>query len=803
MTLLAICLVATGSRAASVTERLDVTYSGVAPNGSSWWPVMSADGRFVAFHSWASNLVPSDRNGAYDIFVRDRFLGTTTLVSVSSIGTQADADSIYPAISADGKSIAFISAATNLASDANGKTQVYVRDWLTGTTELVSVSPTGEPADADCEYCSISGDGRYVVFDTASTNLAPGTGAHLEVYLRDRAAGTTQLISVSTAGDSANWDALKPRITPDGRYVVFCSLADNIVPNDTNAAKDLFLRDLMATTTERISVADVTGEQGNARSAAAPPPAITPDARFIAFASEASNLVASDSNGLWDIFLRDRETGRTELISASTAGEPGNDISGHTLGGLAISADGRYVAFPSLATNLVPGDTQAYWDAFIRDREAGTTDLLSASLTGGFANGDSGCNSVCMSADGRSVVFDSRATDLVPDVSGSFIHVYLRTVVAPTTTPIVTIDGGAAYSTSPNVTLAIDYGLWSRLRFRNESGDWTDWEPSAPTRAWVLSPGDGRKQVYVQGWVPYTESTEAFAAIVLDTAPPTDLSISIDGGAATTVRRAAELALSASGAAEMRFRNESDDWSDWERFAQTKDWTLSAGREMKIVTFQCRDAAGNVSGTTAATIDLILFTDIPGDFWAYSQIASCADSGIVTGYSDGTYQPNNPVTRDQMAVYIARALAGGAAIPPGPATPSFSDVPTAHWAYDCIEYAISEGVVQGYAGGLYQPAQLVDRAQMAVYIARSICTPRGEPGLAAFEAPAVPTFPDVPAEHWAYRHIEYARAQGVVKGYLLPDPQNPTQTVTLYQPDWIVTRDQMAVYIQQAFRLPA
>jgi DNA-binding beta-propeller fold protein YncE len=186
----------------------------------------------------------------------------------------------------------------------------------------------------------------------------------------------------------------------------------------------------------------------------------------------------------------------------------------------------------------------------------------------------------------------------------------------------------------------------------------------------------------------------------------------------------------------------------------------------------------------------LLFKDVTERHWAFEQVMACVDGGIVKGYSDGTYQPEGSVTRDQMAVYISRALAGGdASIPNGPATPSFSDVPSNHWAYKHIEYAVSQNVVKGYTDGTYLPSVAVDRGTMAVYIARAMVAPGGD---AAIPDPVPPaTFSDVATTFWAYKQVEYCVGQGVVKGY----------DDGLYHPERVVTRDQMAVYIARAFGL--
>jgi hypothetical protein len=192
------------------------------------------------------------------------------------------------------------------------------------------------------------------------------------------------------------------------------------------------------------------------------------------------------------------------------------------------------------------------------------------------------------------------------------------------------------------------------------------------------------------------------------------------------------------------------------------------------------------------------FTDVPlyPPYWAFDQIVACVDANVVKGYSDGTYKPADPVTRDQMAVYTSRALAGGDAnVPTGPATATFSDVPTDYWAFKYVEYAAAQNVVQGYSDGTYKPTDQVDRGQMAVFIARSIYMPTAARlDLTGYTPPATPTFPDVPTSFWAYKYVEYIAQPGigVTKGY--PDGD--------YHPEYICTRDQMAVYIQRAFKLP-
>ncbi len=200
---------------------------------------------------------------------------------------------------------------------------------------------------------------------------------------------------------------------------------------------------------------------------------------------------------------------------------------------------------------------------------------------------------------------------------------------------------------------------------------------------------------------------------------------------------------------------------------------------------------GRFGEAREATISVTSFLDVPADFWAAREIEAARAADLVRGYADFTYHPVQAVTRDQMAVYLARAVAGGdEAVPPGPATPHFTDVPADFWAYDCIEYVASVGIASGYDDDLYHPEMAVDRGQMAAFIARAMAG--GEAGLASYAPPSTPSFPDVRADAWNYKHVEYIKARGVTGGY--PDD--------LYHSEWPCTRDQMAVYLVRAFDVP-
>ena len=406
---------------AQSTTRLSVDSNGAQVFAASSSPSISADARYVAFQSDATNLVLGDSNGVTDVFVRDRLNGTTTRVSLASSGTQGNGASSYPVISADGRFVTFRSAATNLVTgDTNAADDVFVRDLLTGTTERVSVDSSGVQGNGASGHFgdALSSDGRFVAFRSAATNLVAGdTNAALDVFVRDRANGTTERVSVATNGTQGNGISQEPSISADGRYVAFQSLATNLVNGDTNGFEDIFVRDRQLNQTFRVSL----GPGGAQSNGASREPSISANGSCISFWSLASNLVASDINGVDDIFLRDRPNATTELVSISTGGVQGNSAS---FDPSAISADGRLVAFYSVASNLVSGDTNATTDIFLRDRLYGTTERMSVATSGTQGNGAS--HAPAISADGHVIAFESLATSLVAGDTNSVQDVFAR-----------------------------------------------------------------------------------------------------------------------------------------------------------------------------------------------------------------------------------------------------------------------------------------------------------------------------------------------------------------------------------------
>jgi hypothetical protein len=423
-TLAAATLLASGAAAqAQTTTRVSVPNSGAQGNGTSGQAAISADGRFVVFASGSTNLVAGDTNALDDIFVRDRTNATTTRVSRTSTGTQsAGGHSGSPAISADGRFVAFQSAATNLvANDSNARTDVFVHDRTTGATTRASVPDSGFQGDASSVSPAISDDGRFVAFQSSATNLVAGdSNGAADIFVRDRTDARTTRVSVTSTGTQPTGGSSSgPVISANGQFVAFASRATNLVAGDSNNVTDVFLRDRTGGTTTRISVTNT----GNQATASASNPALSDDGGLVAWGSDATNLVANDSNGRGDVFLRDRPGQTTTRMSVPNSGFQGD---GTSSGPAAISGDGRIVAFRSSATNLVADDSNGQPDVYVRDRTAGTTSRVSLSSTGTQTTGIGGSIEPAISDDGRFVTFKSAASSLVPNDSNGTMDIFVR-----------------------------------------------------------------------------------------------------------------------------------------------------------------------------------------------------------------------------------------------------------------------------------------------------------------------------------------------------------------------------------------
>jgi Tol biopolymer transport system component len=463
-----VALVAGRVASAQQTELVSVDSSGTQANQYSycWGSAISADGRLVAFVSAASNLVSNDTNGWEDVFVRDRQAGTTSRVSVDSSGAEGDYGAGECVISADGRVVAFHSSATNLvAGDTNGCLDVFVHDLVTGVTERVSVDSSGVQADRNSFHPALSGDGQFVAFASYATNLVPGTNFRLDVYVHDRSSGITERVSVDSSGNQGDGNCYVPSLSADGRFVAFEGWASNLVAGDTNKVGDIFVHDRSTGITERVSV----HSSGAQAWAACNSPTISGDGSVVAFLSGANSLVASDTNHRYDVFVHDRTTGATERVSVDSAGGEGNGDSGSfdDPSCPAISQDGSTVAFSSVATNLVAGDTNDHEDVFVHDRRQGVTMRVSIDGSGAEADGDSVLGG--MTPDGGSVAFSSGATNLVAgDVNATgdvFVHDGVRAIwsnygagLAGTQgVPALTSNGDPSFGATITVTAGNSY----------------------------------------------------------------------------------------------------------------------------------------------------------------------------------------------------------------------------------------------------------------------------------------------------------------------------------------------------------
>ncbi len=356
------------------TELISVGLGGAAANGVSDFPDLSADGNRVAFYSDADDLVTGDGNAMADIFVRDRALQQTVRVSVASGGGEANGPSFSPAISGDGRWVAFVSVADNLvAADVNGLPDVFVHDLLTGITALVSVSAGGLQANGANYTPTLSFDGRYLAFRSAANNLVSGdsNGQH-DIIWRDLVTGETEIVSLTDSGGIANHRSDYPTLSADGQRIAFRSTADNLVPGDVNQLADIFVRDRQRAITRRVSVRTAVGAglggSGNTGVGANGmnfDPEISANGRFVVFRSAATNLSRGDTNGIYDIYCHDLNTGISERISIGNHRQQGNGEGWYP----SINADGTAIAFKCYSDNLGVLDQNAHSDIYLRRRQ--------------------------------------------------------------------------------------------------------------------------------------------------------------------------------------------------------------------------------------------------------------------------------------------------------------------------------------------------------------------------------------------------------------------------------------------------
>ncbi|MQS10835.1 hypothetical protein F7Q99_00705 [Streptomyces kaniharaensis] len=437
----------------ATTERVTVGLDSAQPNGASEAQGLSADGRFAVFTSTASNLVPGDTNGKSDVFVRDLWTGAIERENLGEDGAQANGDSFEAAISGNGRYVAFTSSATNLVPGANlGLSDVYVHDRLTGTTELVSTGddPTKPQKNRSSGSPSISWDGRSIAYQSNRTDLAPGTvtwgGGN--IYVTDRRNGETRLVSVGADGKEANNSSASPVISADGGSVGFVSKATNLVaqgkpgaitPDAADSAKDpadndfaslspragdqqeilkpryypYFVRSLADEET-RLASPDGKGSYRGAVS-----PGLSPDGRFALYSTPVSHGGSPWARHL-EVYVRDLEEGTERSVVVAL---PGTKTVGDSYGAR-MTADDRWVYFDSSADNLVPGDTNKVSDVFRFDLWNNRTERVSVATDGSQTAGAS--TGPFIDAYGSTVVFTSEDGTLVPGDTNKVPDVFVR-----------------------------------------------------------------------------------------------------------------------------------------------------------------------------------------------------------------------------------------------------------------------------------------------------------------------------------------------------------------------------------------
>jgi Tol biopolymer transport system component len=551
-----VLLAGLGARAAGpgVIERVSLSTSEAEGFASSYGPLsLSADGRYVAFASSTPFLGSlADFNGASDIFVRDRVAGVTQMISLGNPATPTgqrvlpNSNSARPSITADGRYVAFTSAATNLVTgDTNNFPDVFVRDRL-GNVVRASVSTGGTAGDNNSGgHVQISADGQYVVYQSSATNLVAGdTNTVRDVFMTQLdtpifggslTVASTRRLSTDFAGVQGNAESVEPSVSDDGSYVAFASDATNLVAGDTNGFRDVFVKNTFTGEVVRVSV-DSFGDEGDGDSTH---PYISADGRFVVFVSDAETLDPSDTNGFRDVFVHDRdadgdlifdETDETSTVrvSVSDLGDEGDDNSGAENATIptstifpdpdsaqpSISADGRYVTFLSDATNLsADPDNNLVTDVFIHDRDADedgffddddgiTTERISVDGSG--VEADAVSSFTAISADGNVVVFQSTATNLVFDDTNGVSDIFAWVV-----------EAGGVTNDPPDVIIADDdQRVFEGDTVVLDASQTTDFDGDLLTYSWRQVTDDPTRRVVLSD--PTSSAPTFIAPLVAD-----------------------------------------------------------------------------------------------------------------------------------------------------------------------------------------------------------------------------------------------------------------------------------------------
>lgn len=416
---LALPFPATGAAAVQAPATLVSTSdTGVKGDGHSQAPDLSSSGHVVAFESMATTLDPADTDPGLDVYAKDTTTDELILVSSSDAGVKGNALSVQPAISGDGRLVAFYSEATNLdPADTDAVPDIYLKDLTSGDVSLVSTSDAGVNGNGFSLGPDLTDTGSKVSFYSAATNLDPGdTDGVFDVYVKDVATGDLTLASVTQSGVNANDVCTLPTIAPSGTRVAFQCAATNLDPRDTDSTTDVYAKDLTTGELFLVSTSSVGGK-GNGVSQ---DPSVSSAGNRVAFSSVATNLDPADTDLVSDIYVKNLATGTLRLLSTSDDGVKGNGLSRWPV----LSADGRRVAFASASTNLDPADTDTNHDVYVKDLATGDIALAATTVDGVKSN--TGSTLPAISGEGRRVAFQSSATNLDPADTDQTLDIYLK-----------------------------------------------------------------------------------------------------------------------------------------------------------------------------------------------------------------------------------------------------------------------------------------------------------------------------------------------------------------------------------------
>jgi Tol biopolymer transport system component len=412
--------------AAPTTTRVTLTSNGTEVNADADAPAISGNGRYVAFESVGA-FTAGDAGTDADVFVRDLQMGKTARASVKSNGTEVNTGdgSEGASISSDGRLVAFTSDAALSPGDTNGALDVYVHDFKNGTTRRMSLTSAGAQMLTDSENASISADGRYVAFQSDAPFASGDTNGVSDVYVRDRSTGKTMRASLRAGLAQPTEDSTDPAISGDGSRVAFVTPDSQMTAQpdygpDPLLDNDVFVRDMAAHTTKRVSLNSAGNEASTNSQVASSDPAISANGKFVTFISN-GKFAAADTNIKQDVYVRSINGNSTRLVSLKSNGSAASNDSGVAAPAV-LSSSGRYVAFESVA-QLVPSDGNTYRDVYLRDRTAGTTTRVSVKSNGGGVSANHQEPSI--SADGRFVAFASLGA-FSAGYSGNDFDVFLR-----------------------------------------------------------------------------------------------------------------------------------------------------------------------------------------------------------------------------------------------------------------------------------------------------------------------------------------------------------------------------------------